>query len=144
MTMSLIGGLSSLSHTGVMSMWRNGQFEEFVPSFGLSGIIEPTVNMPDSLQFMSMLLSRQTSAEHDSQVTVQESKCQSIHLRNERTDAFSFSGIDGAVQRCNHWSPLEKESQLVSTRRDREKFIFDSPKDRHIEPWVEMIVRFFL
>jgi hypothetical protein len=125
-------------------MWRDGQFESFVPSFGLSGVIEPDVNMPDSLRFMSMLLSKQTSAEHDSQVTVEESKCRCIHLRNAQTDAFSQSGIDGAVQRCNHWSPLDKESQLVSTRRDREKFIFDSPKDRHIEPWIETIVRFFI
>jgi hypothetical protein len=79
---------------------------------------------------------------HDSQVTVKEAQVKSIHVRNDKSDRLSNFGIDDSVQRCHLWSPLEKESAMLITRRDRERLVFESPKKRHVEPWIECMVRF--
>lgn len=139
----VFGGINSLSHSGVLSLWRDGQFRPDTPSFGVIGALDP-VSMPDSLKLMSMLLSRQSGSLHDSQVTVKEAQVKSIHVRNDNSDRLSNFGIDGSVQRCHHWSPLEKESAMLITRRDRERLVFESPKNRHVEPWIECMVRFGL
>ncbi|KAF4735373.1 hypothetical protein FOZ62_020980, partial [Perkinsus olseni] len=77
-------------------------------------------------------------------VTVHECVSHSIHVRNSHTDVFARSGVDAAVQRTHHWSPLLKESAFVTTQRDRERHVYDTAKDRHVEPWLENMIRFGL
>jgi hypothetical protein len=48
------------------------------------------------------------------------------------------------AQATHHWSPLLYASDFVTTERDRERAIYDFPKDRHIFPWVEVNARFGL
>lgn len=47
------------------------------------------------------------------QVTIHECVSRSIHVRNSHTDVFARSGVDAAVQRTHHWSPLLKVSCLI-------------------------------
>ena len=37
-----------------------------------------------------------------------------------------------------------KETEFVTTPRDRERRVYDSPKDRHVFPWVDVNARFGL
>ena len=57
-TALLFGGINSLSHSGVLSLWSDGNFGPETPSFGVIGAFDPVL-MPDSLNFMSMWFSRQ-------------------------------------------------------------------------------------
>ena len=46
------------------------------------------------------------------------------------------------VQPTHHWSPLSRETEFVTTERDRAEAIYDTPKDRHVFPWIEVCARF--
>jgi hypothetical protein len=45
-------------------------------------------------------------------------------------------------QRTHHWSPLRKDTEFVTTERDRALAIYEAPKDRHVFPWLEVNARF--
>ncbi|KAF4660724.1 hypothetical protein FOZ61_003817 [Perkinsus olseni] len=112
----------------------------------MRGAVEGNVTLPEVLELLSNMLTKQTlnHEHHDTQVTVHECVSHSIHVRNSHTDVFARSGVDAAVQRTHHWSPLLKESAFVTTQRDRERHVYDTAKDRHIEPWLENMIRFGL
>ncbi|KAF4668536.1 hypothetical protein FOL47_002955 [Perkinsus chesapeaki] len=142
----LLVGVQSLTHQGVFTLWRDGQFKQSTPTVAMRGAVQNNVTLPEVLELLSNMLTKQTlnHEHHDTQVTVHECVSHSIHVRNAHTDVFARSGMDAAVQRTHHWSPLLKESAFVTTQRDRERHVYDTAKDRHVEPWVETLIRFGL
>ena len=66
----------------------------------------------------------------------------SILVDNAQGRALERCDIGALVQRTHHWSPLSYETEFVTTERDHALAIYDTPKDRHVFPWVDVNARF--
>merc|ERR1719316_944584 len=117
--------LNVLSSAGVMkphgahALWRDAQYLE-IPTMKAQGV----------------------ASAHDTPVSLQESQVVPMITRNAHTDRFARCVLPGMVQRTHHWAPLLKEVDFAMTPRDKQNCIFDTPKDRHIFPWIEVCARF--
>jgi hypothetical protein len=139
--LSLLGG-HALSHEGVKFLHREGQFRAGVPTSTMRGVVEPEI-LPEVLEWVSHLLTRQTGgAPHDTQVVVNEAVGCPVWVANDSASLLARSAMGDRVQRTHHWSPLVHETEFVTTARDRERAVFDFPKDRHVLPWIEVNARF--
>ena len=79
---------------------------------------------------------------HDSQVHVYDAVGHPVYTKNRNAKIVELEDMGGAVQRTHHWSPLNKEVDLVTTNKDKTMCSFDCAKDRHIFPFVEVNARF--
>lgn len=135
-------GSLSLAHEGVRFLQREGQFKADVPTSTIRGIVEPKT-LPEELEWMANVLTRQIeSPEHDTQVSAHEAVGYPTWVQNEQAEVLRRCSLDGAIQRCGHWSPLLHEVDFLMTARDRMLAIYDIPKDRHVFPWIEVNARF--
>lgn len=135
-------GSFSLSHDGVLFLQREGRFRDDVPTSLVRGVVEPET-LPEALEWLSNVLARQAgTTEHDTQVVASEAVGHPLRVRNEAAAALERCDMGCMVQRTHHWSPLVKETEFVTTERDLRLAIYDVPKDRHVEPWVEVNARF--
>ncbi len=137
-----LGGVASLSHEGVRALARDGQFRADVPTTILRGIVEPETT-PEVLEMLSNWLTKEVeSDQHDTQVTFWEAVGHPVWVRNEQSRSLARCDMGGLVQRTHHWSPLVHAVKFVTTDRDQALGIYDTPKDRHVFPWVEVNARF--
>lgn len=65
-----------------------------------------------------------------------------LYTNNRNAAMLKQCDMHGYVQRTHHWSPLRHAAEPLNTDSDRHRAIFDTPKDRHIFPWVEVNARF--
>ncbi len=138
------GGMASLSYEGVEALAREGQFSPSAPTCILRGIVDPET-LPEALELLSNALAAQLQDErHDTQVQVDEAVGHFRYVRNPWTDVLRGCDIGCRIQATHHWSPLLAETDFITTRRDRERCIYDVPKDRHVFPWVDLLHRFGL
>lgn len=138
----LLGGMESLSHSGVTELAREGQFKRYCPTAILRGIVEPD-NTPEALDFLSNTLTVQIqSGNHDTQVQVDEACGHFLYVDNDANDILKENDMSALIQRCHHWSPLIYATEFITTKRDIDRAIYDMPKDRHVFPWVENLARF--
>jgi len=136
-------GSASLSHDGPLFLQREGVFRDDVPTSLVRGIVEEDATLPEALEWLAHVLTKQTgSAAHDTQVMADEAHGHPLRVRSATADALERCDMGCMVQRTHHWSPLVKETEFVTTARDRERAIYDSPKDRHLVPWIEVNARF--
>lgn len=135
-------GTRSLSRWGIIALHGGGQFKSDVPTVTMRGIVEPDT-LPEALEMLANVLSKQIGhTNHDTQVQVDEAVGHSVWLKNDHTRLLEASDMGGMVQRTHHWSPLLKDTEFVTTKRDIDRGVYDFPKDRHVFPWVETNVRF--
>lgn len=136
------GGMASLSYEGVLALAREGQFRDVVPTCMLRGIVEPET-LPEALDLLAHSLASQLpDPRHDTQVQVEEAVGHFVYVRNPWADVLRRCDIGCRIQATHHWSPLLKETEFLTTDRDREQCIYDVPKDRHIFPWIDLLTRF--
>ncbi|MBI4700775.1 MAG: hypothetical protein HY744_06365 [Deltaproteobacteria bacterium] len=144
MFVRMMGGVESLSHEGVRALHRDGQFVAAAPTCIVRGIVERE-NLPEALELLSNVLTKQLgSADHDTQVEVHEAVGHSVLIDNPNARVLERCDMGALVQRCHHWSPLVRETEFVTTERDRRQHIYDLPKDRHVFPWIDVCARFGL
>lgn len=137
-----LGGVDSLSHVGVAALARDGQWRSDVPTSIVRGIVEHET-LPEALEMLSNVLTLQIeSADHDTQVTTTEAQGYPVWARSPMAKVLERCDMGCLVQRTHHWSPLKDATAFVTTKRDRERAIYDFPKDRHVFPWVEVNARF--
>ncbi|MDY0000332.1 MAG: hypothetical protein RBU30_03460 [Polyangia bacterium] len=137
-----LGGVDSLSHTGVAALARDGQWKTDVPTSIVRGIVE-TATLPEALEMLSNVLTKQIeSDQHDTQVTITEAVGHPVWVQSPMGEVLKGCDMGCLVQRTHHWSPLKDATSFVTTPRDRALYIYDFPKDRHVFPWVEVNVRF--
>ena len=76
--------------------------------------------LPEALEWLYFMHEHQNpGVRHDSQVPADEAIGQATRIRNPRTEAFALCDIGSCVQSTHHWSPLTRESEAVTTDRDR-------------------------
>lgn len=81
--------------------------------------------------------------DHDTQVTGAECDGWPYYTRNANALMLKQHSIANMVQHGSHWSPLsELETGAVTTNSDRQRRVFDGPKDKHLFPWVLNNARF--
>jgi len=137
-------GSRSLSRFGVLGLQTGGQFKGTAPTSLCRGLVEEQT-LPEALEFLSNVLTRQLESPlHDTQVSISESVGHPIWVTNEHTRVLEECDMGCMMQRSHHWSPLKKDTEVVATRRDVDRAIYDFPKDRHVFPWVEVNARFGL
>ena len=136
------GGMASLSYEGVVALAREGQFRDGVPTCMLRGIVEPDTQ-PEALDLLSSALAAQLpDPRHDTQVQVEEAVGHFTYVRNPWADVLRRMDLGARIQATHHWSPLLQETAFLTTDRDRDRCIYDVPKDRHVFPWVDLLHRF--
>ena len=135
-------GMRSLSRWGILPLSRAGQFRDDVPTASMRGVVEPET-LPETLEFLSNVLTKQSESPlHDTQVTTEDAVGYPRWVKTPQTEALKACDIGSMVQRTHHWSPVRKVVAFVTTERDEELAIFDTPKDRHVFPWLEACARF--
>ncbi len=137
-----LGGVASLSYEGVRALARDGQFRDDVPTTIVRGIVEPET-VPEVLEMLSNWLTKEVeTTEHDTQVTAQEAVGHPVWVLGAQSEVLRRCDMGGRVQRTHHWSPLYYAAEFVITDRDERLAVYDTPKDRHVFPWVEVNARF--
>ncbi len=137
-----MGGVDSLSSEGVLTLGREGQFLDTAPTTITRGVVRQDY-LPEALELLSNVLTRQVETEeHDTQVTAHEAVGHPVHVDNAWARRMRACDIGCRVQSTHHWSPLLYTVEFITTERDRERCIYDFPKDRHVFPWVEINARF--
>lgn len=138
----ITGGMSSVSSKASVNLARYGQFGEDVPSSSVRGVVDKST-LPEANEMLSNLLSIQSgNKNHDTQVEVQDTVPYFTHVNAEATKVLKKNDMNSYIQSTHHWAPLLEEVDFLTTDRDRELAIYDTPKDRHVFPWIEVNARF--
>lgn len=140
---AVLGSVQSMSHEGARSMWRDGLQCHTAPSTSIRGVVEPHTQ-PESLMMASRVLEQQMaySTEHDTQVAKEDCVAYPTSVRNGNAKLLQQIDMQSATQRVHHWSPLNEEVSFIYTQKDTSLCMFETPKDRHVFPWLEVNARF--
>jgi len=137
-----MGGVDSLSYDGVVHFLREVQVRGDAPTTLVRGVVSPMI-LPEALELLSNMLTAQIETDqHDTQVVVHEAVGHPVYVDNAQADQMRACDMGALPQQTHHWSPLLKTTEFITTERDRERCIYDFPKDRHVFPWVEVNARF--
>lgn len=139
---AVLGSVQSLTHEGARTMWRDGQHAH-APSTSMRGVVE-SHTLPECLMFVSNIILQQMdySQRQDTQVAVEEAVAYPTSIRNANAELLKRVDMRSAIQRTHHWSPLHEEVLFLTTSGDDPLAMFDTPKDRHVFPWLEVNTRF--
>ncbi len=144
MFVRILGGVHSLTPARARDFHREIQVVEHAPTSTMRGVIDEGA-LPEALEFTWYLLRHMTGSEDmDTQVLAEDAVGHSTRVVNDMSRLLQRCDIPTARQAIHHWSPLFEEVKFVTTGRDRERRVYDSPKDRHVFPWVEVNARFGL
>lgn len=137
-----MGGVDSLSYDGAERMGREMQVHGHVPTTSIRGIIsEP--DLPEALVFLTHTLTAQIETpRHDSQVQVDEAVGYPVTVLNGAANQMRAVHLSSRPQATHHWSPLSDTVAFLTTPRDRQRYVYEVPKDRQVFPWVELLADF--
>ncbi len=139
-----LGGWHSLSFERAEAFHRELQVVERAATSTTRGAVD-FAGVPETLEYMYFVLNHlQPGCPHDTQVTIDDACGRATRVQNAWTQALAAADLGSRVQAIHHWSPLSVDAEVafVATARDRERAVYDSPKDRHVFPWVEALARF--
>lgn len=137
-----VAGAHSLTLERAMALHRDGQFRPDVPTSSTRGVASLD-RLPEALWYLHHCHSRLLpGAEHDSQVPVDEAVGRASRVRNAHTSAFARCDLGSMPLALHHWAPVTAEVEPVTTRSDRERAVYQAPKDLLVFPWVEVNARF--
>jgi len=128
----------------VAELHREMQVVQHAPTSTVRGVVLEE-DLPEALELTFHALRHMTSgADQDTQVLVRDAVGHSTHVLNATMRLLERCDMPSMPQRAHHWVPLTKETEFVTTERDKERCVYDSPKDRHVFPWLEVNERFGL
>jgi hypothetical protein len=140
----VLGGVHSLTPLRARDLHREIQVVEHAPTSTTRGIVEEK-DLPEALEFTWYLLRHMADGKgQDTQVTADDAMGRSTRVINDMTRLLARCDMPSACQAIHHWSPLLKEIAFITTERDKQRAVYDSPKDRHVMPWLEVLARFGL
>ena len=138
----VLGGVHSLTYERAIELHRDGQFLAHVPTSRTCGVVAERI-VPEALEFLYHVLNVITHhGDHDTQVLIEDAVGGSTRVTNAQTEVLSRCDMGAFPQKTHHWSPLTREIEFVTTEQDLERATYQSPKDRHVWPWVEVNARF--
>jgi hypothetical protein len=138
----VLGGVHSLTFERARVLHRDGQFVDRVPT-SLTRAIVTEDRVPEALEYLYYMLKELTwGAEQDTQVLVTDAVGSSTRVVNESTRVLARCDMTTFPQASHHWAPLTREIEFVTTERDRQLAIYETPKDCLVAPWVEVNARF--
>lgn len=138
----LVGGVHSLTHLGVQTLWREAQHKDGVPTTSMRGVVEAHT-MPEPLELLSAWYHRQLESPlHDTQVALDEAVGHPVYVHNTNSAMLARCDQESAVQRMSHWAPLDEDTKFITTAKDVRRRLYDIPKDRFVYPWIELNARF--
>ncbi|MCB1189038.1 MAG: hypothetical protein H7A23_13820 [Leptospiraceae bacterium] len=138
----ITGGMSSVSSKASLNLAIYGQFGSDIPSSSVRGVVDKST-LPEANEMLSNLLAIQSgNKNHDTQVEVQDAVPYFTHLDTDVSKMLKKNDMGSFIQATHHWAPLLEEVEFLTTERDRELAIYDTPKDRHVFPWIEVNARF--
>ncbi|MCB1159000.1 MAG: hypothetical protein KDK45_15985, partial [Leptospiraceae bacterium] len=138
----ITGGMSSVSSKASINLALYGQFDDTVPSSSVRGVVDKST-LPEANEMLSNLLSIQSgNKNHDTQVEVEDAVPYFTHADTKSSRLLKKNDMGSFIQATHHWAPLFKEVDFLTTERDLELAIYDTPKDRHVFPWIEVNARF--
>ena len=137
-----LGGTESLTLRRALLLHRDGQFVPWAATSTTRGVVGPAT-LPESLEYLHYVHGRLTPGrDADSQVAVDEAVGHATRVRNAHTAVLARCDTGSYPHSTHHWAPLSVEIDMLRTDRDQARAVFDSPKDRHVFPWVEVNARF--
>jgi hypothetical protein len=140
----VLAGVHSLTPARAKDFHREMQIVEHAPTSTIRGVVEEP-DLPETLELTWYALRHmKPGAEQDTQVLAADAIGASTRVLNDATRLLARCDMPSLRQAIHHWSPLLKETRFVTTERDRERRVYDSPKDRHVFPWVDVNARFGL
>ncbi len=140
----VLAGVYSLTPSRARAFHREIQVVDHAPTSTSRGVIDEG-GLPEALELTYYLLRNMApGAEQDTQVLAPDALGTSTRVINEMTQLLGRCDMPSMRQTIHHWSPLVKETQFVTTERDHQRAVYDSPKDRHVFPWIEVNARFGL
>jgi hypothetical protein len=140
----VLAGVHSLTPARARDLHREMQIVEHAPTSTTRGVAAPE-GLAETLELTYHLLARmRPGEEQDSQVTAEDARGRSTRVVNDMMRLLERCDMPSMRQATHHWAPLTKETELVRTERDERTAAYDSPKDRHVMPWVEVNARFGL
>jgi hypothetical protein len=138
----VLGGAHSLSFERAKELHRDGQFKDDVPTSIVRAIISEE-RVPEMLEYLYHMLTELSRGEpHDTQVLISDAIGSSTRIKNERTSLLERCEMVSCPLATHHWAPLTKEIEFVTTERDRDKAVYQGPKDYLVWPWIEVNARF--
>jgi len=138
---AVFGSVQSLTHEGARRMWRDDQHCYRAPTTSIRGVVEKHTQ-PESLLLLSNWLGHDGMENHDTQVVLGDAVGHPKVVKNPNAELLARTDMQSAVQRTHHWSPLKEEVLFITTEDDSNLAMFDTPKDRHIFPWIDINTRF--
>ncbi len=140
----VLAGVHSLTPARAKDFHRELQIVEHAPTSTVRGVVDEP-DLPEALELTWYSLRHMKGgAEQDTQVLASDAIGASTRVINDTTRLLARCDMPSMRQAIHHWSPLLRETQFVTTERDRERRVYDSPKDRHVFPWVDVNTRFGL
>ncbi|HEY3359398.1 MAG TPA: hypothetical protein VGQ83_39475 [Polyangia bacterium] len=137
-----LGGTHSLSLERARVLNRDRQCVPWAPTSTTRGVITPE-RIPEALEYLFYVHERLLPGEPcDSQVAVTEEVGQATRITNLWTESLARCDMGSYAQWTHHWSPLTAEIEFITTARDLERAVYQSPKDRHVTPWLDVNARF--
>ncbi len=137
-----VAGAHSLTLERAMALHRDGQFRPDVPTSSTRGVVSLD-RLPEALVYLHHCHSRLLpGAAHDSQVPVDEAVGHASRVCNAHTEALARCDMGSLPLALHHWAPLTAEVERVTTRSDRERAVYQGPKDLLVFPWIEVNARF--
>lgn len=137
-----VAGAHSLTLERAAALHRDGQFRLDAPTSSTRGIASLD-RLPEALHYLYHCHSRLLpGADHDSQVAVDEAVGHATRVRNAFTEVLARCDMGSMPLALHHWAPVTAEVERVTTPLDRERAVYQAPKDVLVFPWIEVNVRF--
>ncbi|MCL2825506.1 MAG: hypothetical protein FWD57_16055, partial [Polyangiaceae bacterium] len=140
----VLGGVHSLTIRRASELHREMQVVLHAPTSTVRGVAF-VEDLPETLELTYYALKHMMlGAEQDTQVATSDAVGHSTRVLNGTMRLLERCDMGSMRERSHHWTPLKTETEIVTTARDLERCVYDSPKDRHVFPWVEVNERFGL
>ncbi|HQB45950.1 MAG TPA: hypothetical protein PLV85_20230, partial [Polyangiaceae bacterium] len=140
----VLGGVHSLTVQRATDFHRELQIVAHAPTSTLRGVTMEQ-DLPETLELTYYSLRHMSrGAPQDTQVLASDALGRSTRVINATTRLLERCDMTSMCERAHHWSPLKKETEFVTTDRDKKRCVYDSPKDRHVFPWIDVNARFGL
>ena len=139
---NMMESIESVNYEGLVALARDAQYKPDVICSSLRAVCTEDI-LPSCLKLLYYFYQIQLPGGlNDTQVTEFCAHGYPVWNRNDNVDVLRTNEIPTCTLNGHHWSPLVEDIEFIVTDNDRARALYDSPKDIHIVPWIESLIRF--